>query len=91
MFNTSIHPIKRFYAINAHKMHNKVPNNAVCPNFIGRSGRCIICEQTQDIRIVIDHHNHADFVSQLKTCKCDSHKYCIFYDTSHELVARELI
>ena len=67
-------------------------NDTICPNLLGHSGRCIICEQTESIHLIIDHQSHKEFSSQLNNvCMRGIHRNCPFYGTSHELVARELI
>lgn len=67
-------------------------DDLMCPNLLGHSGRCIICEQTESIHLIIDHQSHKEFSSQLNNvCMRGNHKYCPYYGTSHELVALELI
>lgn len=67
-------------------------DDIMCPNLLGHSGRCIICEQTESIHLIIDHRSYKEFSSQLNNvCLRGSHKYCPYYGISHELVARELI
>ena len=64
----------------------------VCPNFVGLTGRHILCQQTEHLRIMVVHDSVKDSKrSVFNTCGEMTHRTCPFYDASHQFVARELI
>lgn len=67
-------------------------DDLICPNFLGHSGKTILCHQTDDLILLMQHSSFAKNNEQV-TCYCErgNHKNCPFYGTSHFLVAQELI
>lgn len=64
----------------------------VCPNFIGLTGRHILCQMTEHLRIMVVHDTVKDSKkSAFCTCGEITHRACPFYDASHKFISRELI